>query len=58
MRARLGFPGTVPDLVTIWRVLTTVDPAALNRAVGSWVSAQLAARRPPGRQHPEGLHAP
>jgi predicted transposase YbfD/YdcC len=48
LRARLGFPGTVPDLVTIWRVLTTVDPAALDRAVGSWVRAQLAARRPPG----------
>jgi hypothetical protein len=36
----------VPDLATIWRVLTTVDPAAAGRAVGAWVGAQLAARRP------------
>jgi predicted transposase YbfD/YdcC len=49
LRARLGLPGTVPDLVTIWRVLTAVDPAALDRALGAWVSAQLAARRPGGR---------
>jgi predicted transposase YbfD/YdcC len=34
--------------VTIWRVLTAVDPAALDRAIGAWVSARLAARRPPG----------
>src|SRR5690348_11354923 len=37
LRARLGLGGTVPDPVTIWRVLTTVDPAALERAVGTWV---------------------
>src|SRR5215469_5825728 len=46
LRARLGVPGPVPDLATIWRVLTTVDPAAVDRAAGAWVSAQLAARRP------------
>src|SRR5215831_14219162 len=46
LRARLGLPGPVPDLATIWRVLTTVDPAAVDRAVGAWVSAQLATRRP------------
>jgi hypothetical protein len=46
LRARLGLPGPVPDLATIWRVLTTVDPAAAGRAAGAWVSAQLAARRP------------
>jgi len=45
LRARLGLGGTVPDLVTIWRVLTAVDPAALDRALGAWLSAQLAARR-------------
>jgi hypothetical protein len=28
-RAALGLHGQVPDLVTIWRVLTAVDPAAL-----------------------------
>jgi hypothetical protein len=26
LRAGLGLPGAVPDLVTIWRVLTAVDP--------------------------------
>jgi predicted transposase YbfD/YdcC len=50
LRSRLGLPGTVPDLVTIWRVLTAVDPAALDRAIGAWVSAQLAARRSPGKR--------
>jgi predicted transposase YbfD/YdcC len=50
LRARLGLPGAVPDLVTIWRVLTAVDPAALDRAIGEWVSAQLKARQPPGRR--------
>jgi predicted transposase YbfD/YdcC len=49
LRARLGLGRTVPDLVTIWRVLTAVDPAALDRALGAWVSAQLAARRPDER---------
>ena len=48
LRAGLVLPGAVPDLVTIWRVLTAVDPVALDRAVGSWVSAQLAGRRAPG----------
>src|SRR6266568_2738024 len=50
LRARLGLPGAVPDLVTIWRVLTSVDPAALDAAIGTWVRAQLAARRPAGRR--------
>lgn len=50
LRARLGLRGAVPDLATIWRVLTTVDPAALDRAIGAWASAQLAARRQPGRR--------
>lgn len=45
LRARLGLPGPVPDLATIWRVLTTVDPAAVDRAAGAWVSAQLAAQQ-------------
>ena len=34
LRARRGLAGTVPDLVTIGRVLTAVDPAALDRAAG------------------------
>jgi predicted transposase YbfD/YdcC len=46
LRAGLGLPGAVPDLVTIWRVLTAVDPAALDKAIGAWVSTRLAARRP------------
>ena len=50
LRARLGLPAAVPDLATIWRVLIAVDPAALDRAIGAWVSAQLAAGRPPGRR--------
>lgn len=50
LRAELGLPGAVPDLVTIWRVLTAVDPVALDRAAGSWVTAQLAARRAPGKR--------
>jgi hypothetical protein len=50
LRARLGLPGAVPDLVTIWRVLTAVDPAALDAAVGAWVNGRLAARRPEGRR--------
>jgi hypothetical protein len=41
-----GLHGQVPDLVTIWRVLTAVDPAALDRAIGAWAAARL----PPGRQ--------
>jgi predicted transposase YbfD/YdcC len=49
LRARLGFAGGVPDLATFWRVLTAVDPAALDAAIGSWVRGQLA-RRPPGRR--------
>jgi len=36
LRARLGLGKTIPDLVTIWRVLTAVDPAALDCALGAW----------------------
>jgi hypothetical protein len=35
-----GFGGIVPDLVTIWRVLTAVDPAVLDRDLGVWVSGR------------------
>jgi predicted transposase YbfD/YdcC len=46
VRAGLGLPaGAVPDLATIWRVLTSVDAAALDAAVGGWVSSRLAAAR-------------
>jgi DDE_Tnp_1-associated len=44
LRAGLGLPGAVPDLATIWRVLTAVDPAALDRAIGAW--GEGAARAP------------
>ncbi len=50
LRAGLGLRGAVPDPVTIWRVLTAVDPAVLDRVLGSWVRARLAARRVPGRR--------
>jgi predicted transposase YbfD/YdcC len=46
LRAALGLPGPVPDLATIWRILTAVDPAALDRAIGTWVTARLAEDRP------------
>lgn len=46
LRAMLGLAGPVPDLVTIWRVLTAVDPAALDQAIGGWVTARLAAGQP------------
>ena len=48
LRAGLGLPGAVPDLVTIWRVLTAVDPAALDRALGMWITARAAALRAVG----------
>ena len=48
LQAGLGLPGAVPDPVTVWRVLTAVDPAALDRALGSWVMTRLAGRRAPG----------
>jgi hypothetical protein len=48
-RAALGLHGQIPDLVTIWRVLTAVDPAALDRVIGAWVAAQLPAGRPQAR---------
>src|SRR5258708_23386360 len=51
-RRRAGLTRDVPDLVTIWRVLTAVDAAALDPALGCWVTARLAAR--PGTRHPAG----
>jgi predicted transposase YbfD/YdcC len=46
VRAGLGLPrGAVPDLATIWRVLTSVDAAALDAAVGEWVGSRLTAAR-------------
>lgn len=31
-----------PDLATFWRVLTRVDPAALDAAIGSWAASRAA----------------
>jgi predicted transposase YbfD/YdcC len=50
-RAALGFGSRAPDGVTIWRVLTTVDPAGLDKALGDWVGAQLAERRQGWTRH-------
>ncbi len=44
-RGALGLGSRAPDPVTIWRVLTTVDPARLDKAVGDWVGERLAHRR-------------
>jgi len=54
-RAGLGLTGRIPGPVTIWRVLISVDTAALEAAVGAWVRARLetadaAARRPRGHR--------
>ena len=49
LRSALGLPGGVPDLVTIWRVLTEVDPAALDQAIGAWAAAAGPARKRDGR---------
>jgi hypothetical protein len=46
--AGYGLPGNVPDLATFWRVLTAVDPAALDRVLGAWVASRLASRRRAG----------
>jgi hypothetical protein len=35
-RTGWGFPDAVPDLVTIWRVLTAVGPAVLDCAIRKW----------------------
>jgi predicted transposase YbfD/YdcC len=48
LRARLGLPGSVPDLATFRRVLTSVDPAALDQVLGAWVASRLASRRRAG----------
>lgn len=42
-RAGLGLVGRIPGMVTIWRVLVGVDPAALEAAIGAWVRARLGA---------------
>lgn len=40
-RADLGLTGPVPVASTLWRLLTAVDPIALQDAVGAWLRARL-----------------
>src|SRR5512146_3273251 len=40
-RADLGLVGPVPAASTLWRLLTAVDPTALQDAVGTWLRARL-----------------
>jgi predicted transposase YbfD/YdcC len=42
-----------PDEATFRRVLESVDAAALEAAVGSWLAARVQAARPPGPERPE-----
>jgi predicted transposase YbfD/YdcC len=44
-RRALGLMARAPDPVTIWRVLTGLDPLALDRVIGDWVARQLTRRR-------------
>lgn len=43
VRAGLGLVGRIPGPVTIWRVLTAVDRAALEAAIGAWIRACMEA---------------
>jgi predicted transposase YbfD/YdcC len=40
-RADLGLTGPVPAGTTLWRLLTAVDPSALQNALGAWLRARL-----------------
>src|SRR5215207_9567587 len=53
-RSQLGLTGAVPDPVTFWRVLTRVDAAGLQQALGAWLRSVLASTTPvvPGRCRP------
>src|SRR5215211_7056904 len=53
-RSQLGLTGAVPDPVTFWRVLTRVDAAGLQQALGAWLRSVLASATPvvPGRCRP------
>jgi predicted transposase YbfD/YdcC len=57
-RTDLGLTGPIPAASTLWRLLTAVDPTALQDAVGTWLRARLTEppvqgadrRRRPGRR--------
>jgi predicted transposase YbfD/YdcC len=40
-RADLGLTGPTPAATTLWRLLTAVDPTALQSALGTWLRARL-----------------
>jgi predicted transposase YbfD/YdcC len=40
-RADLGLTGPVPAGTTLWRLLTALDPTALQDALGAWLRARL-----------------
>lgn len=40
-RADLGLTGPVPAASTLWRLLTAIDPDALQDAVGAWLRTRL-----------------
>ena len=40
-RADLGLSGPVPAGTTLWRLLTALDPTALQDALGAWLRARL-----------------
>jgi hypothetical protein len=40
-RIDLGLGAPIPGPVTIWRVLTRIDPASLETAIGTWIRARL-----------------
>jgi predicted transposase YbfD/YdcC len=48
-REALGLRERAPDLVTIWRIVTAVDPLLLDRAIGQWLARILNGRRRKGR---------
>lgn len=50
-RAVVGLGRRAPDATTIWRVLTAVDPARLDQAIGDWLAARLRWRRRGWRRH-------
>lgn len=53
-RADLGLTGPAPAGTTIWRLLTAIDPAALQDAVGTWVRARLPRTNRSGRRRLRG----
>jgi predicted transposase YbfD/YdcC len=51
-RADLGLTGPIPVASTVWRLLTAVDPGALQDVLGNWLRARATPRpNPNGRRH-------